>query len=132
MSKLSTIVDTSDDQVHISTKSRWMGVVPMPHTGVLPYPCSAGEIKRVGTFIKWKTNDPATLARLHDAIVKLVQDIGVSGLAAVRDSARMTEGVWKTFGGDGCGLQQVVEMAAQDGIDFPLPADVLKHVKGFQ
>jgi hypothetical protein len=44
----------------------------------------------------------------------------------------MTEGVWKTFGGDGCGLQQVVEMAAQEGIDFPLPAEVLKHVKGFQ
>jgi hypothetical protein len=81
MSKLSTIVDTSDGQAHVSTKSRWMGVIPMPHTGVLPYPCSAGEIKRVGTFIKWNTNDPATPANLHDAIVRLVQEIGASGLA---------------------------------------------------
>ena len=72
------------------------------------------------------------LAHLHGAVVRLVQEIGVSGLAAIRDSARMTEEVWQTSGGQGCGLQLMVEMAAQEGIDFPLPSDVLKYVKGFQ
>jgi hypothetical protein len=132
MSKHSTIVYGKEGQAHISTKSRWMGLVPMPHTGVLPYPCSAGEIKRLGIFIKWTSNDPVVLEKLHDSIARLVREIGVSGLAEIRDSARMTEGVWKTFGGKGCGLQQAVEMAAQDGVVFPLPADVLIYVKGFQ
>jgi hypothetical protein len=132
MSKYSTIVDNNDGQAHVSTKSRWMGVVPMPHTAVLPQPCSAGDIKRLGTFIKWTTDDPAVLAKLHDAIVCVVREVGVSGLAEIRDSARMTEGVWKAFGGDGPGVQNCVEMAAQEGVAFPLPADVMKYVKGFQ
>lgn len=109
-----------------------MAFVSMPHTGVTPYPCSAGDLAQLGTFIKWTTDDPVVLASLHEAIVRLVQEIGVSGLVEIRNSARMTEQVWKKFGGSGSGLQNVAEMAAQEGAPFPIPADVLKYVKGFQ
>ena len=109
-----------------------MSIFPMPHTGVLPHPCSAAELKRLGTFIKWTTDDPTVIEKLHDAIARLVQDIGVLGLVEVANSAKMTEHVWKTFGGAGSGLQDMVQMAAQDGVDFPIPSDVLKFIKGFQ
>jgi len=132
MSKHSTIVDTKEGQAHVSTKRRWMAVVSMPHTGVTPYPCSAGDLARLGTFIKWNTDDAVVLARLHEAIVRLVQEVGVSGLVEIRNSARMTEQESKTFGGAGSGLLNVAEMAAQEGTPFPMPADVLRYVKGFQ
>ena len=93
MSKHSTIVDTKEGQAHVSTKRRWMGVVSMPDTGVRPYPCSAGDLARLGTFIKWTTDDANVLARLHEAIVRLVQEVGVSGLVEIRNSARMTVAV---------------------------------------
>ena len=132
MSKYSSIVKTNEGQAHVSTKSTWMYFVPMPHTGILPHPCSAGDLKRFGTFIKWTTNDPVVLSDLHDAIVHLVQEVGVSGLAEIRNSAKMTEGVWKASGGTGCGLKEVVGMAQQEGVSFPVPDEVLKYVKGFQ
>lgn len=132
MAAFSTIVETKEGQAHVSTKSRWVAVFPMPHTGILPHPCSAADLKQLGTFIKWTTDDPATLQKLHDAIVRLVQDIGVSGLVEVANSAKMTEQMWKASGGAGSGLQEMVQMAAQDGADFPIPSDVLKFIKGFQ
>lgn len=131
MSAFSNIIDTKEGQAHISTKSRWLSIVPMPHTGVMPYPCSARDLKRLGTFIKWTTSNPAVLEKLHESIVSLVQEVGVSGLADIRNSARMTEGVWKTFGGAGCGLKETVGMAKQEGIAFPVPDEVLKYVKRF-
>ena len=97
----------------------------MPHTGVLPHPCSAADLKRLGTFIKWTTNDPSVLKDLHQAIVRVVQDIGVFGLRDFTSAA-------KTFGGGGFGLQFMVRMAAKDGLECPIPANVLKFIKGFQ
>jgi hypothetical protein len=109
-----------------------MVLLPIPHTGVLPYPCAASDIARLGTFINWTTNDPALLARLHQAIVNLVQQVGVSGLVEIRNTARMAEHAWKTLGGSSSGLQNVAEMAAQDRARFPIPAEVLKYIKGFK
>lgn len=132
MSKLSTIVDTKEGQADISTKKKWMFLVPMPHTAVLPYPCPAADLARLGTFIKWTTSDAAVLATLHEAIVHLVEEVGVSGLVEIRNSARMAEQVWNALAGPGSGLQAMAEMAAHDGASFPVPPVVLKHIKGFQ
>jgi len=132
MSKHSTIVGTKEGQAHVSTKSKWMGVVSMPHTGVTPHPCSAADLKRLGTFIKWTTDDPAVLTKLHDAIVTLVQEVGASGLVEIANSAKMTEQVWRTLGGAGSGLKSIAEEAAREGAPFPMPAEVLKYLKGFQ
>ena len=125
MSRYFKTLDTSEGQVHILT-TQWMVFVPMPHTSVTPH--SATDLKRLGTFIKWTTNDPATLATLHDAIVRLVEDVGISRLAEIANSAKVTERVVKTFGGS---WHDIVKQAAQEGIAFPLPDDILRYIKGF-
>jgi hypothetical protein len=79
-------------------------------------------------FIKWNTNDPAKLATLHTAIVRLVEEFGISGLVEIADTAKMTQRLAKTFGGS---LQDIVKQATQDGVAFPLPDDVLRYIKGF-
>jgi len=126
MSSYFKALDTSEGQVQILTKARWMGFIPMPHTSVMPH--NAADLKRLGTSIKWTTNDPAMLATLHDAIVRLVQEVGISGLVAIAKSVKMTERVAKTFGGS---WRDIVKQAAQDGVSFPVPDDVLGYIKGF-
>jgi predicted short-subunit dehydrogenase-like oxidoreductase (DUF2520 family) len=100
----------------------------MPHTGVTPYPRSARDVKRPGVLIKWNTNDNATLAKLHNTIVRLVQAAGVSGLAAIANNAKTTAQVAKTSGGS---RRDTVKQAGQDGAAFPVPDDVIKYIKGF-
>ena len=126
MSTYFKALDTSEGRVHVLTKTRWMGFVPMPHTSVMPH--SAADLKHLGMFIKWTTNDPATLATLHDAIVRLVEQVGISGLVEIGNSVKMTERIAKTFGGS---WQDIVKQAAKDGVAFPVPDDVLKYMKGF-
>lgn len=126
MSTYFKAIDTNEGQVHVLTKTRWMGFVPMPHTSVMPH--NATDLKRLGTFIKWTTKDPAMLATLHEAIVRLVEEVGISGLVEIANSARMTARVAKTFGGT---WHDIVKQAAQDGVAFPVPDDVLRYIKGF-
>jgi len=126
MSTYFKAVETSDGQVHVLTKTRWMWFIPMPHTSVMPH--SAADLERLGTFIKWTTKDPAVLARLHDAIVRLVEEVGIAGLVEIANSAKMTARVAKTFGGS---WQDIVKQAAEEGVSFPVPDDVLKYIKGF-
>jgi hypothetical protein len=126
MSTYSRTLDTSQGRVHILTKTRWMGFVPMPRTSVMPH--SATDLKRLGTLIKWTTNDPATLATLHDAIVRLAEEVGIAGLVEIANSVKMTERLAKTFGGS---WQNIVKQAAQDGVTFPVPDDVLGYIKRF-
>lgn len=78
-------------------------------------------------MIKWNTNNPAILAKLHDAVVRLVEQLGISGLAEVGNSIKMTERVAKTFGGS---WRDVIKQAAADGVAFPVPDDVLSYMKG--
>src|SRR5690349_17106159 len=120
-----TIVETTEGQAEISTKRRWLYFIPMPNTGILPHPCRASEIKR-GTFIKWTTNDASILAELHQSVARLVHEVGVAGMREIANSLQMTERVCKTFGGPDR-IQDVVQMAARDGIKFPMPENVLKY-----
>ena len=108
------------------TKTRWAGIFPMPHTSVVPR--SGTELKRLGTLIKWNTKEAALLSTLHQGIVRLVEQFGISGIREIANSARMTDRVAKSFGDT---WQNVVRLAAQDGVDFPIPEDILKHIKGF-
>ena len=126
MSTYFKALDTSEGQVYIVTKTRWMGFVPMPHTSVTPH--NTADLKRLGTFIKWTTNDPAILATLHDAIVRLVEQVGISGLIEIANSVKMTARVAKTFSGT---WHDIVKQAAQDGIAFPVPDNVLRYIKRF-
>ena len=128
MSSQSTIVDTKAGQAHVSTKSRWLCVFPMPHTGIMPYPCKFTDLKHVSVLIKWSTNDPAILATLHNAVIQLTQEFGVLGLKEIANTVRMTAGVAKTFGGD---WHDSLKEAAREGATLPVPDDVLKYIKGF-
>ena len=71
------------------TKTRWAGIFPMPHTSVMPH--SGAELKRLGTLIKWNTKEAALLSTLHQGIVRLVEQVGISGIREIANSARMTD-----------------------------------------
>jgi hypothetical protein len=111
MSKYFEVLETSEGRVHILTKNRWLYVLPLPHTSVMPH--SGAKLTHLGAFIKWTTDDPARLKALHDAIVCLVENVRLSGLVEVANSAKMTERVWKTLGGSGSGLYEIVNQAAK-------------------
>jgi hypothetical protein len=38
----------------------------------------------------------------------------------------------KIFWGGASGMQDLVQMAAEDGVECPIPANILKFIKGFQ
>ena len=124
-------VQTPIGGAEVITKKCWMGFVPMPHTSVLPYPCRFGELKS-GTVIKWDTSDKIVLYDLHKQICGIVEAFGVAGMTEIANSVKMTGQVWNQFGGSGSGIQEMTRMAAEEGVDFPLPPYVLKHLKGFQ
>ena len=88
-------LETSEGMVHVLTKTRWAGIFPMPHTSVMPH--SGAELKRLGTLIKWNTKEAALLSTLHQGIVRLVEQVGISGIREIANSARMTDRVAKSF-----------------------------------
>ncbi len=126
MTSYSKALSTDEGLIHIVTKTRWLTFVPMPHTSVMPH--NAPALKRLGTFIKWTTKDAAQLSTLHDAIVHLVEQVGISGLAEIVNTVKVTERVAKTCGGN---WHDIIKQAAHDGVPFPLPDEVLRYIKGF-
>jgi hypothetical protein len=119
-------VQTHDGIAHVLTKTRYLGIVPWARTSVTPH--SRRELASLGTAITWLTKDPVTLRELHERIVSLVTEFGISGIREIANSARMSDRVAKTFGGS---WRDVVASAAQDGVPFPIPEDILRYVKGF-
>jgi len=119
-------LNTNEGLVHVLTKTRYLGLIPMPRTSVMPH--KAANLKRLGTFIKWTTNDPTVLAKLHDAIVSLVEEVGISGLFEIAHCVKMTERVVGRLGIDWRGA---IKEAIQKGILPPVPDDVLRYIKGF-
>lgn len=120
-----TLVETNEGLVHVVTKRRWLGVVPMPHTSVMP---QEADLRRLGTFIKWSNTDTATLATLHEAIVSLLKEAGPSGLAEIRNSVRITKRLASAVGGD---WHDIVKQANRDGVPFPILDEVLQYLKSF-
>jgi hypothetical protein len=119
-------VDTSEGIAHVLTKTRYLGIIPLPRTSIMPN--GGSELGRLGTAITWATNDAGILRTLHKRVVELVGEFGVSGIREIANSARMSDRVAKTFGGS---WRDVVASAAQDRVPFPIPDDVLRYVKGF-
>ena len=97
----------------------------MPHTSVMPH--GADELKHLGRSVKWTGSDPAALVALPNALVRLVQEVGISGLVKMAESIKMTEPVAKRSGGD---RQDLIKPGGQGGDPFPMPDSVLNEVKG--
>ncbi|MGA7079411.1 MAG: hypothetical protein WBQ43_21005 [Terriglobales bacterium] len=98
----------------------------MPHTSIMPH--GPADLKRLGTFIRWSSKDTTTLATLHEAIVRLVQQNGASGLVEIGNMVKATERVASVAGGD---WHDIIKQASQDGVPFPITDEVLMHVKSF-
>ena len=103
----------------------------MPHTGIMPYPFSTADLK-YGTIIKWTTDDSKVLAELHDFTVLLVQEVGITGMVVIADYAKLRQQTWKRYGGSDYGISMTFGMAADGSVDFPMPVNVLRYLKGFQ
>jgi hypothetical protein len=125
-----TTTKTPGGLVTVRTRQRYFfGLFPYPHTSVSPE--SAGELKRFGTVIKWTTDDPVQLEKLHGAVLLLVWEFGAPGLAEIANSAKMSERVWKALGRVGPGLHKLADEAGREGAPFPVPPEVLKYIRGF-
>lgn len=77
-------VQTSTGQVSVLTKTHWWGIIPKPHTNILPREFS--KLGSLGVVINWSTNDPGTLKEMHDYIVRAVKEFGLDG---IRESASL-------------------------------------------
>ncbi len=117
---------TTDGSGYVVTKTRYLGIISLPRTSVMPK--KGTELGRLGTAIIWTTNDPVILQLLHSRIVDLACEHGVAGIREIANSARVSDRVAKTFGGS---WRDVIAAAAQDGVAFPMPADVLQYIKRF-
>ena len=131
MSTIFKMVQTKEGRVFIITKRRWMGIFPWPHTSVMPE--HAAELKHLGTFIQWSTQDPALLETLHDAIVQFVGEAGISGLFDFANGVKKYERIWKEASpGSGPWLHEMCRQAVEDGVHWPLPEEVLRYIKKFK
>ena len=130
MSKYSTYVEVH--AVRIITNSKQMGILPIPHTCIIGYAHSHSRLVMGSTLVKWTTSSPSVLQDLHASIVNVVQEVGFRGMMEITARLKMTEQVLKRFGGGvGSGIQEWVEQsAAIAGVSLPMPASVLKYLKG--
>ena len=127
MNKYFTTLEMEEGRVHIITKSRWLGIIPMPHTSVVPH--QGSDLARLGTFILWEPTDSTDLKTLHEAVIRLVQERGISGVADIASSEKRTEQVAKAMG---LTWRALAEEAAKSRAPIPDLDDVLKHVKRFK
>lgn len=127
MTKYFTTLDTEEGRIHIVTKSRWLGIFPMPHTSVVPH--RGADLPQLGTFIQWEPSDSTSLRTHHDAVIRLVEERGISGVANIARDEKRTEQVAKTMG---LTWRALADEAAKSRAPIPDLDDVLKHVKRFK
>jgi hypothetical protein len=87
-------------------------------------PRSAADLKHFGAFIKWITNDPAVLATLHDGIVRLVEQAGISGVVVFAHCVKRTKRLMTPFG------ERWRDVVRQTQEVRAVPDEVFKYIKG--
>jgi len=65
-------VETSEGIAHVLTKTRYLGIIPLSRTSVMPH--KGSELGRLGIAITWATNDVAILRTLQSRIIELVRE----------------------------------------------------------
>jgi hypothetical protein len=120
------VFETDEGVVHIITRSRWLYVFPLCYTSVVPN--SRRELVGKGTFIRWNTNDCTRLSSLHDAVIRLVEDVGISGLAEIVVGEKRTQRTAKAMG---ISYRELCDETIKSRAPIPVLDDVLGHVKKF-
>ncbi len=124
MPKLLTTIETNEGRVHVITRSRWLYVFPMPYTSVAPH--RAADLACLGTFIRWQSSAP--LATCHEAVIHLVKEIGISGVASMAANEKNNERVAKAAG---LTYRELLEEAMKSREALPDLDGVLRYVKRF-
>lgn len=124
MAKYLTILQTEEGPVQVVTRSRWLYIFPMPYTSVVPH--RAADLARFGTFIRWQSS--ASLKACHDAVIYLLQERGLSGVADVAAGEKRTARVAKAMG---ITYPELVDEAVRSREAIPDLDGVLKYVKKF-
>jgi hypothetical protein len=126
MSTFFNAVRTFEGEVHVLTKARWMLLVPMPHTSIVPHRIAD---LRLGTMIRWTTNDRATLLELHTAIVRVVEQLSLTGIIEIVEQLKVTMEAARCTGADWrCTVAEEFAQSSE-GVSFSLPNGVLRHIK---
>ena len=126
MTSLFKTLQTDEGLVQIITRDRWLYIVPLCYTSVVP--STRGDLARLGTFIKWNTTDSAMLRSLHEAVIRLVDDVGISGLADIAAGEKRTHRTAKAMG---ISYRKLCDEAIKSRDPIPILDGVLKHVKNF-
>lgn len=124
MTKYFTTLVTDEGRINVITRSKWMVIFPMPYTSVVPQ--RSGDLARFGTFIRWQ--DGAALKERHEAVINLVKEIGLSGVASMAEREKNNARVAKEFG---MTYQELVAQAMQSRKSIPDLDNVLKYAKRF-
>lgn len=126
MTSLVKVLETEEGVAHIITRSRWLYVFPLCYTSVVP--TKWRNLVGKGTFIRWNTDDSTRLASLHDAVIRLVDDVGIAGLAEIADREKRTHRMAKAMG---ISYRELCDEAIRSRTPIPVLDDVLGHVKKF-
>lgn len=81
---LLTKVPTREGDVMVLTKTRYLFVLGIPRTSVMPW--HVGELGKLAVQFQWNTKEPAALKKLHNAIVQSLREgVALSELRGIGD-----------------------------------------------
>ena len=73
-------VETPEGKAIVLTKTRYMLLLNMPRTSVMPF--NAGTfVHQPGFQVRYNTSDPTKLQELHDTMAFIVSSVGWSALS---------------------------------------------------
>ena len=119
-----TTLETDEGQVHVVSRSRWLYIFPMPYTSVVPH--RTADLARFGTSIRWQNG--AALKTCHEAVISLVKERGLSGVASIAESEKNNARIAKELG---MTYQELVDQAMRSRGPIPDLDNVLKYATKF-
>jgi hypothetical protein len=73
-------IETSEGPAIVMTKTKYMFLLSMPRTSVMPFDAGAFA-SQPGFQVRYNTSDPAKLHELHETMVFMVSSVGLTVLA---------------------------------------------------
>ncbi len=83
---LLTKVQTQGGEVTVITKTRFLFLLSLARTSVMP--ARAGQLGRLGVQFHWTTSDPNSLERLHNLLVQTLQEVTLAELRGIADQGK--------------------------------------------